>query len=191
MPLAAAAADMESRYREAATAFPALDVSASSGIDDWRELAAAFAALEPMFLMTSLIGYSEELVGILFVLTAWAAVKGLRHLPYLALAGLFAALGFLAKASIGWVFVVAIVLGFLWIRRVRGWWILRDKWFLAGAGIFVLLAGGAGLLASYAISLGKERGLRVAAGVLLGGTTGAFAGGGLVGWLLRAGGGWA
>ena len=104
--------------------------------------AAAFAALEPMFLMTSLIGYSEELVGILFVLTAWAAVKGLRHLPYLALAGLFAALGFLAKASIGWVFVVAIVLGFLWIRRVRGWWILRDKWFLAGAGIFVLLAGG-------------------------------------------------
>ncbi len=104
--------------------------------------AAAFAALEPMFLMTSLIGYSEELVGVLFVLTAWAAVKGLRDLPYLTLAGLFAGLGFLAKASIGWVFVVTIVMGFLWIRRVRGWWILRDRWFLGGAAAFALLAGG-------------------------------------------------
>ena len=104
--------------------------------------AAAFAALEPMFLMTSLIGYSEELVGILFVLTAWAAVKGLRQLPYLALAGLFAGLGFLAKASIGWVFVVTLVMGFLWMYRARGWWLLKSKWFLAGVGIFAVLAGG-------------------------------------------------
>lgn len=104
--------------------------------------AAAFTALEPMFLMTSLIGYSEELVGLCFVLTAWAAVKGLRELPFLALAGLFAGLGFLAKASIGWVFAVTLVMGFLWIRRVRGWWILKDKWFLSGAGLFALLAGG-------------------------------------------------
>ncbi len=104
--------------------------------------AAAFAALEPMFLMTSLIGYSEELTGILFVLTAWAAVKGLRKLPYLALAGFFAGLGFLARASIGWVFVVTIVMGFLWIYRIRGWWILRSRWFLAGGAIFAALAGG-------------------------------------------------
>jgi 4-amino-4-deoxy-L-arabinose transferase-like glycosyltransferase len=104
--------------------------------------AAAFVALEPMFLITSLIGYSEELVGILFVLTAWAAVKGLRQLPYLTLAGLFAGIGFLAKADIGWVFVVTIVMGFLWMYRIRGWWILRSRWFLAGVGIFALLAGG-------------------------------------------------
>jgi hypothetical protein len=104
--------------------------------------AAAFVALEPMFLITSVIGYSEELVGILFVLTAWAAVRGLRQPPHLALAGLFAGLGFLAKASIGWVFVVTIVMGFLWIRRVRGWWILRNRWFQIGSGIFALLAGG-------------------------------------------------
>ncbi len=104
--------------------------------------AAAFVALEPMFLITSLIGYSEDLVGLLFVLTAWAAVKGLRQLPYLTLAGVFAGLGFLAKASIGWVFVVTIVMGFLWIRRVRGWWILKDKWFLGGAAAFAAMAGG-------------------------------------------------
>ncbi len=104
--------------------------------------AAAFVALEPMFLITSLIGYSEALVGLLFVLTAWAAVKGLRQLPYLTLAGVFAGLGFLAKASIGWVFVVTIVMGFLWIRRVRGWWILKDKWFLGGAAAFAAMAGG-------------------------------------------------
>ena len=94
-----------------------------------------------MFLLTSLIGYSEDLGGILFVLTAWAAVKGLRELPYLTLAGVFAGLGFLAKADIGWVFLVTIVMGYLWIRRVRGWWILRDKYFLAGAGAFAALAG--------------------------------------------------
>ncbi len=104
--------------------------------------AAAFVSLEPMFLMTSLIGYSEALVGILFVLTGWAAVKGLRHLPYLTLAGVVAGLGFLAKASIGWVFVVTIVMGFLWVRRVRGWWILKDKWFLGGAAAFAAMAGG-------------------------------------------------
>ncbi len=104
--------------------------------------AAAFVALEPMFLITSLIGYSEALVGLMFVLTAWAAVKGLRQLPYLTLAGIFAGLGFLAKASIGWVFVVTIVMGFLWIRRARGWWILRNKWFLAGAAAFAAMAGG-------------------------------------------------
>ena len=104
--------------------------------------AAAFVALEPMFLMTSLIGYSEDLVGLLFVLTAWAAVKGLRETRYFALAGLFAGLGFLAKASIGWVFLVALVMGFLWLRRIRGWWILRDRSFLAGAAAFGLLAGG-------------------------------------------------
>ncbi len=103
--------------------------------------AAAFVALEPMFLITSLIGYSENLVGLLFVLTAWAAVKGLRNLPYLTMAGVFAGLGFLAKASIGWVFVVVIVMGFLWIRRVRGAWILRNRWFLAGVGAFAILAG--------------------------------------------------
>ena len=104
--------------------------------------AAAFVALEPMFLITSLIGYSEDLVGILFILTAWAAVKGLRKLPYFFWAGLFAGLGFLAKADIGWVFLVTIAMGVLWIRRVRGWWILKDKWFLAGAAAFGVLAGG-------------------------------------------------
>ncbi len=104
--------------------------------------AAAFAALEPMFLITSLIGYSEELVGILFILTAWAAVKGLRQLRYLTLAGLFAGLGFLARASIGWIFGVTIVMGFLWIYRIRGWWLLKTKWFLGGAGLLALLAGG-------------------------------------------------
>jgi hypothetical protein len=104
--------------------------------------AAAFVAVEPMFLITSVIGYSEELVGILFVLTAWAAVRGLREPPYLALAGLFAGLGFLAKASIGWVFVVTIIMGLLWMRRVRGWWILRNRWFLVGSAIFAFLAGG-------------------------------------------------
>ena len=104
--------------------------------------AAAFVAQEPMFLITSLIGYSEVLVGTLYVLMAWGAVKGLRDPRYFALAGLFAGLGFLAKASIGWVIVVALGAGFLWLWRARGVWILRNRWFLAGVGAFAVLAGG-------------------------------------------------
>ncbi len=73
-------------------------------------IAAAFVALEPMLFITSLIGYSETLVTLLFVLTAWAAVKGIKRLPYVALAGFFAGLGFLAKASIGPVFVIALLM---------------------------------------------------------------------------------
>ncbi len=104
--------------------------------------ATAFVALEPMFLIASAIGYSEDLVGLLFVATVWAVVKGLRNPRYLLLAGVLAGLGFLAKAPIGYVFVLAAVAGLAWRVRYRGWGVLRDRWYMGGMAAFAVLAGG-------------------------------------------------
>lgn len=103
--------------------------------------AAAFVALEPMLFVTGVIGYSEPLVTLLYVLTAWAATKAVRRLPYFLAAGVFAGLGFLAKASIGPVFVLALVAVAAWLVRRMGPWVFRDKWFLAGTAAFALIAG--------------------------------------------------
>ena len=104
--------------------------------------ATAYVALEPMFFITSTIGYSENLVGLLFVGTVWAVLKALRHPRFLLLAGVLAGLGFLAKAPIGYVFVIAAVAGLAWRVRYRGWGVLRDRWYLGGVAAFCLLAGG-------------------------------------------------
>lgn len=101
----------------------------------------AFVALEPMFFITSVIGYSESLVGLLLVATVWAVVKGLRNPRYLLLAGLLAGLGFLAKASVGYVFVIAGVAGLLWRFRYAGLKVFRDRWYLSGIAAFGVVAG--------------------------------------------------
>ena len=59
--------------------------------------AAAFVALEPMFLITSLIGYSEDLVGILFIV--WGGLTMLIGVSTLALGA--GALALLTSASRG------------------------------------------------------------------------------------------
>ncbi|HEY7587302.1 MAG TPA: glycosyltransferase family 39 protein, partial [Thermoplasmata archaeon] len=103
---------------------------------------AAFVALEPMFFITTAIGYADDLVGLLFVATVWAVVKSLRKPPYVLLAGALAGLGFLAKAPIGYVFLLAGVAGLAWRVRYRGWGVLRDRWYVSGIAVFGILAGG-------------------------------------------------
>jgi 4-amino-4-deoxy-L-arabinose transferase-like glycosyltransferase len=109
----------------------------------WKAwFATAYVALEPMFLITSAIGYEENLVGLLFVSTVWAVVKSLKQERYLVLAGILAGLGFLAKASVGYVFVIAALAGILWRIRFRGVATLGNRWYLAGMSAFAVLAGG-------------------------------------------------
>lgn len=109
----------------------------------WKAwFAAAFVALDPLFFIATAIGYSEDLVGLLFVATVWAVLKGVRHPRFLVLAGVLAGLGFLAKASIGTVFVLAGVVGLLWRMRYYGRGVLRDRYYIGGIAAFGVLVGG-------------------------------------------------
>jgi hypothetical protein len=54
------------------------------------------------------------------------------------LAGLFAAVGYLSKASIGWFFLIAGVGGVLWRLRFRGWSVLRSPWYGLAVLVFAV-----------------------------------------------------
>ena len=86
----------------------------------------------------SWFGYSENLVVISFVLTLWAVLRGLRDERFLVLAGLFAGIGYLAKAGIGWFFLIAGLAGLLWRVAFRGWGILRSRWYWAAIAVFAI-----------------------------------------------------
>lgn len=83
-------------------------------------------------------GYSENLVVIAFVLTLWAVLKGLRDERFLVPAGLFAGIGYLAKAGIGWFFLIAGLAGLLWRLAFRGWGVLRSRWYWAAIAVFAI-----------------------------------------------------
>ncbi len=69
--------------------------------------------------MTPSLGFAEALVAMLFVLTVWAILKSLKRTRYIVWAGLFAGLGFLAKASLGYFFFAGLA-GLLWRFRCVG-----------------------------------------------------------------------
>jgi 4-amino-4-deoxy-L-arabinose transferase-like glycosyltransferase len=83
-------------------------------------------------------GYSENLVVIAFTLTMWAILKALRDDRYLLLAGLFAGVGYLSKASIGWFFLLAGLGGLVWRVMYRGAAVLRNRWYLAAIAVFAI-----------------------------------------------------
>jgi 4-amino-4-deoxy-L-arabinose transferase-like glycosyltransferase len=81
------------------------------------------------------LGYAENLVLIGIVLTLWAVLRGLRDERFMVLAGAFAAIGYLSKASIGWFFLIAGLGGVVWRLWFRGWGVLRSRWY--GLAVFV------------------------------------------------------
>lgn len=84
------------------------------------------------------LGYSENLVLIGLVLTLWAVLRALRDDRFLPLAGLFASVGYLAKASIGPFFLIAGLGGLLWRAWFRGWRSLGNRWYASAALIFAV-----------------------------------------------------
>ncbi len=83
-------------------------------------------------------GYSENLVVISFTFTLWAILKALRDDRYLVLAGLFAGLGYLSKASMGWFFLLAGLGGFVWRLWYRGARVLRNRWYWGAIAVFAI-----------------------------------------------------
>ena len=97
---------------------------------------AALAGTLPLLITQDQVLYSESIVAALFTLTIWAILKSLDKPPFIVLAGLFAGLSFLAKASMGPFFVLAGFAGFAWRFYYVRWRIFLDKWYLFGAAIF-------------------------------------------------------
>jgi 4-amino-4-deoxy-L-arabinose transferase-like glycosyltransferase len=84
------------------------------------------------------MGYAENLVLIGVVLTLWAVLRALRDERFMILAGLFASVGYLAKASIGWFFLIAGLGGVIWRTWFRGWQVLRSRWYISAAILFAI-----------------------------------------------------
>lgn len=83
-------------------------------------------------------GFSENLVVIALVVTIWAVLRALRDDRYLAVAGLFAGIGYLSKASMGFFFLIAGLGGLGWRLRFRGRRVLVNGWYWAAIGIFAI-----------------------------------------------------
>ncbi len=89
--------------------------------------------------------YSENLTMLFFALTIWAIIKGVKDDKYITLAGLFAGLAYLARASLGYFFIIAGVGGFLWRFYYMRWGVFKNKWYMLAIVIFLGMVGGWGL----------------------------------------------
>lgn len=99
----------------------------------------ALVAVEDQLLWATGRGYSENLVLVFFTLTLWAIVRSLKDERFVLLAGLFAGLAYLTRASMGPFFLVAGIGGFAWRLRHRGWRGVASPWYLGAAGLFAAM----------------------------------------------------
>lgn len=99
-------------------------------------LAGGLIALEPHLLWVTGAGFSENMVLLFFALTMWAIVRSLQDDRYIVFAGLFAALAYLSRASVGYFFVVAGAGGFLWRFYYRRWALFKNVWYMLAIVLF-------------------------------------------------------
>lgn len=104
-------------------------------------LAGGLMGLEPHLLWVTGSGFSENMVLLFFALTMWAILRSLKDDRFIVLAGLFAALAYLSRASVGYFFVVAGGGGFLWRFYYRRWKLFTNHWYLIAVVSFVGIAG--------------------------------------------------
>ncbi|MFO1534126.1 MAG: ArnT family glycosyltransferase [Thermoplasmatota archaeon] len=111
------------------------------GPDAGLLVGAAVAVEWTSLVFGSRLGYSENLVLLTFVLTLWAILRSLRDERFILLAGAFAGLGYLSKASMGWFFLIAGFGGLAWRVLHHGPRALRNRWYLGAIALFATLAG--------------------------------------------------
>lgn len=99
-------------------------------------------AITPQLIISDGVGYSESFVTLFFVLTIWAILKSLTDSKWMILAGLFAGIGYLAKSSVGYFFIIAGTCGFLWRFYYMRWEVFKDKYYMAAIVVFGFLVGG-------------------------------------------------
>ena len=100
-------------------------------------MTSALVAVEPHLVWATGRGYSENLALAFFALTLWAILRSLRDERFVVLAGLFAALAYLTRSSMGPFFLVAGFAGLAWRLRHRGAArTFGSRHYLAAAGVF-------------------------------------------------------
>ncbi|MEM3397256.1 MAG: glycosyltransferase family 39 protein [Thermoplasmata archaeon] len=103
--------------------------------------AASIMAVEPASIYIGGLGFAENLLCALFILTMWAILKGIKDERYIVLAGLFAGLSYLTKSSMGWFFIIAGICGLTWRFYYIRWKVFRSKYYMLGIGVFLALWG--------------------------------------------------
>lgn len=109
--------------------------------DKYAAIAVSIYALSPYSILVDALGYCEGLLTAFVTLTLWAIIKSLQRPGYITLAGLFAGLAFLTKASVGPFFVITGLSGILWRLKYQGTKGLTSKPYLFAIIIFGILVG--------------------------------------------------
>ena len=101
----------------------------------------AVLALDPTLLVTGRDLMPEPMVLALFVITMWAIVRGIEDDRYMLVAALCAGGGYLSKSSVGALFIIAGVGGFVWRFAYIRWGVFRRKHYLAAIVVFLSIVG--------------------------------------------------
>jgi 4-amino-4-deoxy-L-arabinose transferase-like glycosyltransferase len=101
----------------------------------------AVFALDPVMIMSTRDVMPEPLITMLFVLTIWAIVRAIGDDRYMVVAALCAAGGYLTKASVGYLFIVAGAGGFAWRFYYLRWDVFRRRYYMAAIVIFLAIVG--------------------------------------------------
>lgn len=113
--------------------------------DLWGSTAAlgtsALVALDPLILSLTGWGYSFNMALLLFTLTLWAIMRSLEQPPFITLAGVFAAIAYLTRSSLGVFFLIAAGMGVVWRLVFAGEGkadsgAAFDRWYVLGGAIF-------------------------------------------------------
>jgi hypothetical protein len=95
----------------------------------------------PTYVFSTSRNYSEPMVLILYTLTIYFILESLQSgkANRIILAGLFAALGFLTKSSLGYFFIITGIVGFLWRFYYMKWRVFKNKHYLIAVLVFLAL----------------------------------------------------
>ncbi|MCA1812592.1 MAG: glycosyltransferase family 39 protein [Halobacteriales archaeon] len=100
---------------------------------------AAVVALDPQLIWATGTAYSENLVLLLFALTMWGILRSLERPWLMVAAGLFAGLAYLARSSMGALFLLGGIAGLAWRFHYVRWQVLRDKPYVVAIAVFLAM----------------------------------------------------
>jgi 4-amino-4-deoxy-L-arabinose transferase-like glycosyltransferase len=104
-------------------------------------ISTGLVATVPSFIFSTSRNYAEPMVLILYTLTIFFIYESLRPEKgnRIILAGLFAGLGFLTKASLGYFFILTGIAGFLWRFYYMKWRVFKNKNYIIAIAVFFAL----------------------------------------------------